>query len=146
MPVRGGATIRARCPLPSGVSRSITRVVIGRGAGFQSQPALGIDRRQLVEGLDVEVFFGLHAVDVDDFLQPRPLLPAARLHHAVDQHPFAEAELFDHRAGHERIGPFAEVVGLGVAEKAVAVGVHFQHALPGSMAPGSPFSGSSFSG
>ncbi len=29
LPVRGGATINARWPLPSGVSRSITRVVIG---------------------------------------------------------------------------------------------------------------------
>ena len=49
LPVRGGATIRARWPLPSGVSRSITRVVSGVGAGFQLQPAFGIDRRQLVE-------------------------------------------------------------------------------------------------
>jgi len=31
LPVRGGATINARCPLPSGVSRSITRVVNGSG-------------------------------------------------------------------------------------------------------------------
>ena len=29
LPVRGGATIKARCPLPSGVSRSMTRVVSG---------------------------------------------------------------------------------------------------------------------
>ena len=31
LPVRGGATISARWPLPSGVSRSITRVVSGVG-------------------------------------------------------------------------------------------------------------------
>ena len=49
LPVRGGATIRARWPLPSGVSRSITRVVSGCGPGFQPQPSLGIDRRELVE-------------------------------------------------------------------------------------------------
>ena len=36
LPVRGGATISARWPLPSGVSRSITRVVIGVLAGFQA--------------------------------------------------------------------------------------------------------------
>ena len=35
LPVRGGATISARWPLPSGVSRSITRVVSGCGPGFQ---------------------------------------------------------------------------------------------------------------
>ena len=40
-------------------------------------------------------------------LQPRALLPAAVLDHAVDQHPFAKAKFFDHRAGHERIGAFA---------------------------------------
>ena len=57
-----------------------------------------------------------------------PLLLAAVLDHAVDQHAFAEAELLDHRAGHERIGSLAGEVGRGVAEEAVAVGVHFQHA------------------
>ena len=31
LPVRGGATIRPRWPLPMGVSRSMTRVVSGRG-------------------------------------------------------------------------------------------------------------------
>ena len=52
LPVRGGATIRARWPLPSGVSRSITRVVIGVLAGFQLEPLFGVDRRQVVEGFD----------------------------------------------------------------------------------------------
>ena len=86
LPVRGGATIKARWPLPSGVSRSITRVVSGSGPVSSLQPGLGIDGRQLVEGLDVAVVFGRHAVDVDDFPQPRALLAAALLHHAVDQH------------------------------------------------------------
>ncbi len=81
-----------------------------------------------VERLDVEVVLRLHAVDVEDFLEPRPLLPAALLHHAVDQHAFAQAELLDHRAGHEGIGPLALIVVVGIAEEAVAVGVHFQHA------------------
>ena len=40
LPVRGGATISARWPLPSGVSRSITRVRERLRAGFQLQPAL----------------------------------------------------------------------------------------------------------
>ena len=31
LPLRGGATISARWPLPSGVSKSITRVVTGVG-------------------------------------------------------------------------------------------------------------------
>ena len=44
-------------------------------------------------------------------LQPRALLLAVVLHHAADQHAFAEAELFDHRAGHEGIGALAIVIG-----------------------------------
>ena len=64
-------------------------------------------------------------------LQPRALLLAMLLHHAVDQHAFAQAELLDHRAGHEGIGPLAGVVGRRVAEEAVAVGVHFEHAGAG---------------
>ena len=53
------------------------------------------------------------------------------LHHAADQHALAEAELLDHRAGHEGIGPLAREIGCRVAEEAVAVGVHFQHAGAG---------------
>jgi hypothetical protein len=34
----------------------------------------GVDRRQLVERLDVHVFVGRHAVDVGDLAQPRALL------------------------------------------------------------------------
>ena len=70
LPVRGGATINARWPLPRGVSRSITRVVKGVGPVSSFSQILGIDGRELVEGLDVTVLLGLHAVDVED-------LPAA---------------------------------------------------------------------
>ncbi len=49
LPVRGGATIRARWPLPSGVSKSMTRVAERLLAGFKLQPAFRIDRRQHVE-------------------------------------------------------------------------------------------------
>ena len=48
-----------------------------------------------------------------------------------DQHAFAEAELFDHRAGHEGIGPLAGEIGCRIAEEAVTVGVHFEHARAG---------------
>ena len=73
LPVRGGATIRARWPLPSGVSRSITRVVSGCWPVSSLQPLFGIDRRELVERFDVDVVFRRHAVDVEDFLEPRAL-------------------------------------------------------------------------
>ena len=74
------------------------------------------------------VVLGGHAVDVGDLAQTRPLLPAAGLHHAADRHALAEAVLVDHAAGHEGVGQFARVVVLRVAEEAVAVGVHFEHA------------------
>ena len=40
LPVRGGATISARWPLPSGVSRSITRVRDRRAARFRAAATL----------------------------------------------------------------------------------------------------------
>ena len=43
----------------------------------------------------------------------------------------AKPELLDHAAGNEGVGQLAGVVGLGIAEETVAVGVHFQHAAAG---------------
>ena len=45
--------------------------------------------------------------------------------------PFAQAVLLDHAAGHEGIGHLPHVVVVGIAEEAVAVGVHFQDAAAG---------------
>ena len=50
------------------------------------------------------------------------------LDHAVDQHPFAEREFIDHRAGHEGVGAFSLVVIVGVAEKAIPVGMQLEDA------------------
>ena len=82
-----------------------------RLARFELEPLFGIDRRQLVERFDLDVVVGRHAVDVEDFLEARALAAAMALDHAGDQHAFAEAELLDHRAGHERIGSLAGEVG-----------------------------------
>ena len=102
------------------------------GADFQLQPVLGVDGRQLVEGLDVLVVVGRHAVDVEDFPQPRALA-ARRPGWTMPwmQHALAQAVLLDHAAGHEGVGQLADVVVVGIAEEAVAVGVHFQHAAAG---------------
>ena len=99
--------------------------------GLQAKPGLGIDGRELVEGLDFAVLLGRHAVDIGDFPQSRSLLPPARLDHAADVEALAKPELLDHAPGNEGIGQLAGVVGLGIAEEAVAVGVHFQHAAAG---------------
>ena len=100
-------------------------------AGLQTEPGLGIDRRELIKRLDVLIFLGRHAVHVDDFAKPRALLPTARLNHAVDDDAFAKAELLDHAAGHERVGELAHVIFFGIAEKPIAVGVHFKHTTAG---------------
>ena len=50
--------------------------------------------------------------------------------------PSRRPKLLDHRAGHERIGSLAGEVGAGVAEEAVAVGVHFEHARAGDQRQG----------
>ena len=50
------------------------------------------------------------------------------LHEAAEEDPFAEAVALDDRAGNERIAPLADQVRAGVAEEAVAVGVHLEHA------------------
>ena len=84
LPVRGGATISARWPLPSGVSRSITRVVSGSGPTSSFSQDSGLMGVSSSKRLDVLVVVGRHAVDVGDFAQPRALLAAAGLHHAVD--------------------------------------------------------------
>ena len=106
----------------------MTRGLSGCGPVSSSSHDSGLMGVKAIEVLDQQVVFGLHPVDVDDFLQPRAFLPAVLLHQPVDQHAFAEAELFDHRAGDERVGPFPLVVGFGVAEEAVAVGMQFQDA------------------
>ena len=131
LPVRGGATISARCPLPSGVKQIHDARGDRRLACFQLEPLFRIDRRQLVERLDLDVVFGSHAVDIEQLLQPRALSAAMPLDHAAEQQAFAEAELLDHRARHERVGPLAGEIGGRIAEEAVAVGVHFQHAGTG---------------
>ncbi len=110
MPVRGGATIKARCPWPSGVSRSMTRVVMGSGPVSRRSQDSGLMGVSSSKVLTFAVLLGRHAVDVDDFAEPRALLPPARLDHAADEETLAQAELLDHAPGHEGIGQLAGVV------------------------------------
>ena len=52
LPVRGGATISARCPLPSGATMSRMRLVVSFRAwigDFHAEALLGVERRQIVE-------------------------------------------------------------------------------------------------
>jgi hypothetical protein len=61
LPVRGGATISARWPLPIGATISMTRagrVLDGRILDLELQPLVGIERRQVVEIDLVRTFSG----------------------------------------------------------------------------------------
>ena len=98
------------------------------GTGFEPIPFLRSDRRELIEILDVEIVLGSDAVNVQQFTQARALLFAMVLHHAAQQQAFAQAELLDHRARHKGIGPLTSEIRGRITEKAVAVGVHFEHA------------------
>jgi len=95
------------------------------------EPFLWVDRRQLVERLHLQIIIRGHAVDIEQLLQARTLAPAMPLHHACQQHAFAQPELLDHRAGHKRIRALPREVRIRIAEEPVAVGVHFQYARPG---------------
>ena len=116
----------ARWPRPSGVSKSITRVVSGWGVGFESKPLLGIDRCQLVKGLDLQILLRRKSIDIRDFLQPRTLLLAGLLHQPLDHDSLPQAKLLDHRARDKSVGSLPRIVILRTAEKTIAVGMHFQ--------------------
>ena len=71
--MRGGATISARWPLPSGVSRSITRVVIGVWPVSSRSHSSGLIGVSSSNVLTFDVVVGNHAVDVENLLEPRAL-------------------------------------------------------------------------
>ncbi len=100
-------------------------------ARFELEPFFGVDGCEVVERLYIDVVIWWEAIDIENFFEARALAAAMTLDHAGDKDTFAEAELFDHCAGHKGIGAFACEVGLRVAEKAVTVGVHFEHAGAG---------------
>ena len=49
LPVRGGATISMRWPLPIGVTRSTMRMFSSFGVGLQEQPLVRVQRREVLE-------------------------------------------------------------------------------------------------
>ena len=100
-------------------------------AGFETEPCLRVDRRQLVEHLDVDILVGRQALHFMDLSDPWPLLPSSRLHEGLDRHAFAQSVPLDHRGWHEGIASLTHVVGVGAPQESVPVGVHLQDALAG---------------
>ena len=69
LPVRGGATISARWPLPIGVIRSMTRLVMSLIAETSiTNRSLRIERRQIVE---VDAVADLHRIGEVDAGDPQ---------------------------------------------------------------------------
>ena len=69
LPVRGGATMRPRCPLPMGVNRSITRAERFSPRRLELEPLLRIERREVFEEQLVARLLRLLEVDRFDLDQ-----------------------------------------------------------------------------
>ncbi len=116
-------------PLPDGAEEvhDPRRVLVG--VGFEVQRLLGEERREVVEVHALDDGVGLavvDGVDADEGEEALPLFRRADL--AVDGVAFLEAEPLDLRGRDVDVVGGGEVVELGRAEEAVAVGQDFEHA------------------
>ena len=132
LPVRGGATIRPRWPLPMGVSRSMTRVVSGSAPVSRricSCGSIGVSSSKLRVRILVR---GAGPRCWSTRARRGPLPLRAGFSRAGEQQAFAQAELAGSSgAGDVGIGRLGDVVPGRVAEEAVALGMHFEDALDG---------------
>ena len=125
LPVRGGATISARWPLPCGAMMSITRAdlsLIGRIGAVERQLLVGIERRQIVEIDAVADRFGIVEIDLGDAGQSEialAVLGPADL--ALDGVAGAQAEFADLVGRDVDVVGAGEIIGLGRAQEAEAV-------------------------
>ncbi|MGV2341288.1 MAG UNVERIFIED_CONTAM: hypothetical protein LVR18_47340 [Planctomycetaceae bacterium] len=79
--------------MPIGHSRSITRIVSGRGPVFETNLLERIDRRQLIEMPDLVVLLRNQTIYRLNLQQPRPLIVSPRSNLAPDQHPLTQTVL-----------------------------------------------------
>ena len=129
LPVRGGATIRPRWPLPTGVDQidDARRHVAGR---LELDALLGIERRQVVEEDLVAGDVGMLEVDRLDLDQREVALAfLRRADLAGDGVAGAQVEAADLRGRDVDVVRAGQVVVLGRAQEAEAVGQALEHAL-----------------
>ena len=130
LPVRGGATIRPRWPLPIGVTRSMTRMLISVGVGLQHEPLVGVQRRQVVEDDLLRQHVGVLVVDRLDAQQGEvALVLLGRADLAGDDGAGAQAEAADLAGRDVDVVRAGQVVVVGAAQEAEAVGQDFERAL-----------------
>ena len=118
LPVRGGATITPRWPKPSGVTRSTTRMLISSLRRLELDPALRMERRQVVEADLLAQLVGILEVDRLDPQQGEvALVLLGRPDLARDDRAGLEAEAADLARGDIDIVGAGEVVVVGASKK-----------------------------
>ena len=130
LPVRGGATMRPRWPLPMGREQIHDAAADAFADGFHLDALLRVERREVVEEDLVARFFGRLEVDGFD-LDEREILFAfvRRAHVAADGVAGLEVEFADLRGRDVDVVGAGQVVVIGGAEEAVAVREDFEDAL-----------------
>ena len=130
LPVRGGATIRPRWPLPSGVIRSITRVDRFSGSASRRMCSCGIERRQVLEEHALLAAGGRLEVDRLD-LDQREVAFAffRRADLAGDGVAGVQVELADLGGGDVDVVGAGEVVVVGGPQEPEAIRQHLEDAF-----------------
>ena len=95
LPVRGGATIKPRVPLPMGVTRSMMRVSSRSGVVSRLNFSMGSMRGQVLEAHGLGVILERHVVDLVHGLELRAVAAMRRLGGAGDQAAFAQKTAVD---------------------------------------------------
>ena len=130
LPVRGAATIRPRWPLPIGQSRSIDPGGQVVGVVLEPEPLHRVERRQVVEEGLVARLLGRLEVDRLDLEQGEVALGVlGRPHLAGDGVAGAQVEAPDLGRRDVDVVGARQVVVVGRAQEAEAVGQHLEHAL-----------------
>ena len=130
LPVRGGATINPRVPLPIGVKRSISAGRVLFRIVLEAQLLVRIERREVVEQDLLARALGLLVVDRLD-LQQREVALAFLRRADLTGHDVAGAQIeaADLARGDVDVVGTRQVVVVGSAEEPEAVGQDLQHAL-----------------
>ena len=130
LPVRGGATISMRWPLPIGVTRSTIRMFRSLGSCFQHQPAIGMQRGEVLEIARVGDALGVFAVDGLDAQQGEIALRfLGRADLALHDVAVAQAEAANLAGADVDVVGAGQIVVFRAAQEAEAVGEDFQDAF-----------------
>ena len=136
LPVRGGATINPRVPLPMGQTRSSTRVDNSSAGGFQNEPLVREQRREVVEmGLVLGLvrIFPIHGFDLEQ--GEEAFLVLGRPDLAGDQVAGLQIETADLRRRDVDVFRTRQIIEALRTQEAEAFGQHLEHAF-GEQHPG----------